>query len=723
MNSFAKTFSLSACALAASVLISACGGGSATDSVAPTATVTSAASTTAGAPAGTKTFTFVFSESVGSSFSVEDLVVTDGTPSNFTKVSATNYTVDVTPTGAATPTVTLPVGKVFDSANNANSVAFTPAAPAPTEPTTAAVAPTALAANVISIYSDAYTSVAGTDFFPNWGQSSVVSDFSAAGNATKKVSSLNYQGIALAAPIDVSTMGTLHIDVWSAASGTLNIGIITSAAINGGAALEKQLPQTLVSGWNSFDIPLSSFTSPTPNLTKIDQLILVGSGTIYYDNLYFWKAPTIPVSCGTTEPTCAPTTVIPAGATTIYSEASSTAGFNAFPNWGQATQYSEVTLASNKSLKYSNLNYEGIEFTSVDVSTKGKLHLDVWSAAGGTLNVGIVTSAAISGGGALETQVPQTLVSGWNSLDIPLTSFTAPNKTKIDQLIFVGSGTIFVDNIYFWDTATAGGGGGSTPNPTADMGSGGAVTLPVATVGDAFGFVVPGDGVFASDYIGAIDANNNHASWTNAVTSGNGNIGYFNDPAMDSAAQKLDANGWIGSGLDNPGGVPNFFRYFVFTGTAAPFANSYMGLYANSPNNGVANVSSFGNIKLKLWGPAEMYQQSNFNPPVELILTGPKVAGCTATGSGGTEISKTFTANQKIGAGSTYKIPLAAWTVKGVCGTDTNATAVSAVLGGLARVVVNVPGSSFNFTNASANSNPAAYATGVNLGPIAFTNN
>ena len=98
MNSFAKTFSLSACALAASVLISACGGGSATDTVAPTATVTSAASTTAGAAAGTKTFTFVFSESVGSSFSVEDLVVTDGTPSNFTKVSATNYTVDVTPT-------------------------------------------------------------------------------------------------------------------------------------------------------------------------------------------------------------------------------------------------------------------------------------------------------------------------------------------------------------------------------------------------------------------------------------------------------------------------------------------------------------------------------------------------------------------------------------------------------------------------------------------------
>jgi len=706
------------------MLISACGGGTAGDTVAPTATVTAAASTTAGAAAGTQTFTFVFSESVGNSFSVEDLVVTGGMPSNFTKVDATTYTVDVTPTGTAAPTVTLPAGKVFDLANNPNAVAFTVAPAVPTAPTTAAATPTAAAADVISLFSDAYTNVAGTDFFPNWGQSTVVSDFSAAGNATKKVASLNYQGIALAAPIDVSSMEKLHIDVWSEAAGTLNIGIITSAAINGGTALEKQLPQTLVAGWNSIDIPLTSFTSPTPNLSKIDQLILVGSGTIYYDNLYFWKAAA-PVGCGTTEPTCAPTTTIPADATTIYSETSATAGFNAYPNWGQSTQYGEVTLAGNKSLKYSNLNYQGIEFTAVDVSTKGKLHLDVWVEAAGSLNVGIITSAASSGGGPLETKLPQTLVAGWNSLDIPLASFTAPNKAKIDQLIFVGAGTIFVDNIYFWDTATAGGGGsgGGTPNPTAEMGSGGVVTLPVATAGDAFGFVLVGDGVFASDYIGAIDANNNHASWTNAVTSGNGNIGYFNDPAMDSAAQKLDANGWIGSGLDNPGGVPNFFRYFVFTGIATPFANSYMGLYANSPNNGTVDVSSYGNIKLKLWGPAEMYQQSNFDPQIELILTGPKVAGCTATGSGGTEISKTFTANQKIGAGSTYKIPLAAWTVKGVCGTDTNATAASSVLGALARVVVNVPGSSFNFTNASANSNPAAYATGVNLGPIAFTNN
>ena len=121
MNQFAKTFSLSACALAATLLISACGGGATVDTVAPTAVVTSAPSTVS----GNTTYTFTFSEDVGKSFSVEDLVITGGAASNFTKVNATTYTVDITPIGSATPSLILPAGKVFDLANNGNVVAFT----------------------------------------------------------------------------------------------------------------------------------------------------------------------------------------------------------------------------------------------------------------------------------------------------------------------------------------------------------------------------------------------------------------------------------------------------------------------------------------------------------------------------------------------------------------------------------------------------------------------
>jgi hypothetical protein len=719
MNHFAKTFSLSACALAASLMITACGGGATGDTVPPTAVITSAASTTA----GNTTYTFTFSEDVGTSFSVEDLLVTGGAASNFTKVNATTYTVDITPIGSATPTLTLPIGKVFDLANNTNAVAFSPAAPALTAPATAAPTPTALAANVISIYSDAYTQTTGVNLNPNWGQSTAVTEVQVASNNTEKYATLNYQGIDFVGhAINVAGMSKLHIDVWTPDVTSIKVSLI---ATTGGGENAVTITPTLA-GWNSFDIDLAGYT--VPDKTKIDQIKIEGTpagGTIYFDNLYFWKPAA--VGCGTTEPTCAPTTVIPAGATTIYSETGATAGFDAFPNWGQSTQFSEVTLANNKSLKYSNLNYQGLTFTPIDVSTKGKLHLDVWSAAAGSLNVGIITSAASSGGGALETQVPQALVAGWNSLDIPLTSFTAPNKAKIDQMIFVGSGTIFADNIYFWDTASAGGSGGGssggTPNPTAAPGSAGPVTIPSLSAAYLGNFGAVGDAVFAADYVGALDSNNLHAGWATATSSGaasNGNVGYFEDTAISTSVQKIDENGWVAGLIDNPPGVPSIFRYAVLTKPSATFANSYMGLYVNAPNNGTVDVSSYGSIKFRAWGPHEMYELT-YSPTLEIKLTGPKVAGCTTTGSGATELKKTFLADQKIGAASTYKISLAGWTVGGLCGADTAGTAVASVLSKLAQVVVTVPGSSFNFTIAGAVA--TQYATGINLGPIVFTNN
>ena len=53
----------------------------------------------------------------------------------------------------------------------------------------------------------------------------------------------------------------------------------------------------------------------------------------------------------------------------------------------------------------------------------------------------------------------------------------------------------------------------------------------------------------------------------------------------------------------------------------------------------------------------------------------------------------------------------------------TAGSAVATVLSKLSRVAVTVPPTSYNFTNANANSNPVSYSTGVNLGPIGFTNN
>ena len=264
------------------------------------------------------------------------------------------------------------------------------------------------------------------------------------------------------------------------------------------------------------------------------------------------------------------------------------------------------------------------------------------------------------------------------------------------------------------------------------MGAGGAQTLTIATgdvkTGDGGNTMfVANEGIFAVNYEGSAEstAPYNLAAWPSAKTAAftgltgvsGGTIGYYQDDAnLSNSSQKVDEGGWVAGTAVAPNGVPNFFRYFVLK--AAVSASAYMGLYVNAPNNGTVSASNFTKIKFKVWGPAPMFERVNFNPVLEMTLAGPKVAGCT-TGSGGTEITQTFTANLKNGAGGAYTLPFAGFTVKGLCGTDTNTNAVANVRASLARVVINVPGTSFNFTNLDGGN----YATGVNLGPIGFTNN
>lgn len=153
--------------------------------------------------------------------------------------------------------------------------------PTPTEPTTAAPTPTFPANEVISVYSDAYTNLAGTDFFPDWGQTTVASQVQIEGNNTLFYSGLNYQGIELASSQDVSGMNFLHLDFWTANSTALNVYLISTGPVE--AAYALTVP---TSGWASVDIPLTAF-APV-DLTDIIQFKFDGNGDIYLDNL-LWR--------------------------------------------------------------------------------------------------------------------------------------------------------------------------------------------------------------------------------------------------------------------------------------------------------------------------------------------------------------------------------------------------------------------------------------------------
>lgn len=150
----------------------------------------------------------------------------------------------------------------------------------PTAPTTAAPSPTVPAGNVISVFSNVYTNIPGTDLNPNWGQATVVTQVPIQGNNTLKYAGLNYQGIQLGSAQNVSTKNFLHLDFWSANSSSLKVYLISPGPV--------ETPVTLTvptSGWTSIDIPLTSFAPVV--LSNVIQLKFDGNGDIFLDNIYF----------------------------------------------------------------------------------------------------------------------------------------------------------------------------------------------------------------------------------------------------------------------------------------------------------------------------------------------------------------------------------------------------------------------------------------------------
>jgi hypothetical protein len=183
-----------------------------------------------------------------------------------------------------------------------------------TEPLTAAPTPTQSPANVISLYSNAYTNVAVDTWSAAWDVADLT-DVSIEGNATKKYSNLTFAGIEFHTPgpvVNATTMERFHVDVWTPNASTFNVKLVDFGAngtYGGGDDTEHELSfSPTLTGWYSIDVPLSSFTNMTSK-AHIAQLIFIGVGgskIVWVDNIYFYKvcqANTIindnPITAGT----------------------------------------------------------------------------------------------------------------------------------------------------------------------------------------------------------------------------------------------------------------------------------------------------------------------------------------------------------------------------------------------------------------------------------------
>jgi len=348
-----------------------------------------------------------------------------------------------------------------------DNITFNAAGATNDEPLTAAPTPTQDAADVISLFSNAYTNVTVDTWRTSWSNA-VLTEVLIAGNETKKYSNLDFVGIeTVANTVDISNMTAMRMDVWSPNFTSFGVKLVdfgADGAFGGGDDVEHQVNVTAPNQgeWVSLDIPLTQFINLTTT-EHIGQYILVGqptgSSTVFVDNVFFYNGTVVPP---VGPETAAPTPIHAAGdVISMFSNAYTNVTVDTWrTSWSNAT-LEDILIENNDTKKYSALDFVGIETVANQINATAMTHfrIDVWSADFTSFAIKLVdfgADAAFGGGDDVEHQVnfPTPAQEEWISLDIPLTDFTGlTTRAHLAQYILVGqptgATTVFVDNVYF----------------------------------------------------------------------------------------------------------------------------------------------------------------------------------------------------------------------------------------------------------------------------------
>jgi hypothetical protein len=169
-----------------------------------------------------------------------------------------------------------------------------------------APSPTKAAANVISLFSNAYPNVPVDFFNGNYeGSTTQTTDIKLGNDDFKYYTNLNYVGIEFKNPaVNATTMNFLHLDIWVNSATTTDFiikirdrganGVINTNVFTGGPTEDdKEISYTVTANqiipkqWLSIDIPLTGdIASQKGNLA---QIVFVGDTNFLLDNLYFYK--------------------------------------------------------------------------------------------------------------------------------------------------------------------------------------------------------------------------------------------------------------------------------------------------------------------------------------------------------------------------------------------------------------------------------------------------
>ena len=315
-------------------------------------------------------------------------------------------------------------------------------------PTTAATTPpTRAAANVISLYSDAYTAATTISNVP-WDDSNY-EEVSIAGDNVLKIAGANFLGIDFGDYLDATNMTHLHMDYWIAddwqAGQVLNPKLSNHAAQAGETgALDITNAigsQAEVQNWQSKDFEL------TGDRESLKQFLITVAGftDLYYlDNVYLYKTYDLPFDFETS-----PVTADWSG----FNGAEITVEDVAAP---QTTGNTSTKLA--KIVRNGGEVYAGvftIVDTALDFSTKSTITARIWTDAPiGTPILMKTEEDGNAGNSSGDKTVSTTKTGEWEDLVFNFAGVTNANQRKLVIIPNIGTlgdgtdaSTYYIDDI------------------------------------------------------------------------------------------------------------------------------------------------------------------------------------------------------------------------------------------------------------------------------------
>lgn len=273
----------------------------------------------------------------------------------------------------------------------------------------------------------------------------------------------------LASKIDFSEKQTIKIKVYSPAAGE-NVNLKLEDSSDGTIATEVTTTTTVAEEWEEL-----SFAFSPSDSDKFDRMVLFfnfngdkdATTVHYYDDIVLAEgsAPEEPDNDSEPTDTAADPTVAADKVISLFSDVYTNVPVDTWrTDWSDAT-LEDITINDNNVKKFSELNFVGIETatTQIDASAMTHFHVDLWTGNATEFKIKLVdfgADAAFDGGDDVEHElvIASPAQQEWVSLDIPLTEFEGlTTKANIAQLIFVGSptkeNTVFIDNVYFYDSA------------------------------------------------------------------------------------------------------------------------------------------------------------------------------------------------------------------------------------------------------------------------------